>query len=294
MNIAIAYVLYNPDLKILIESVNSICRQVDKILFIDNNSSNKHLVDGIKSIMPIHKIYLSENTGIANATNIAIDNLIKEKFDYMIISDQDTIYADDYVNNFKRNINDMCLENIAAFVPSVYDIISGSIKPFYIKKNIRIKKLLIKCNTFIYQAISSGMVINLLSIKIIGSMKTELFIDYVDFEWCWRVHHYNWKIVAFPLMQIYHKLGDSVKHIGKKYVPIHNPIREYYIVRNITYLSLNSPYLGIVDKYFLFIKALSLFFGYILLSDNKKMSFKCCLKGFIDGINRRLGKFRIW
>jgi rhamnosyltransferase len=292
MKIGIVIITYNPNIEILLELVNSIHRQIDEILLVDNNSKNRQDIDNLNSVIPINKIYLSDNTGIANATNIAIDYFLKLQFDYLIISDQDTIYDSNYINIFKSKIDIMFQENIAAFVPSVYDTISGSIKPFYIKNKILLRKKVVNRDTFVYQAIASGMIINLLCIKIIGSMKKELFIDYVDFEWCWRVQYYNWKLVALPLMRIYHRLGDSIKYIGSKAISVHRPIREYYIVRNITYLALYSQFLGIVDKCILFFKALLIFIGYIVLSDDLKTSFNYCISGFIDGITKKLGKFQ--
>jgi rhamnosyltransferase len=293
MNIGITYILYNPNIETLLASINSIYTQVNKILFIDNGSNNQFEIESFNThLVPIDKIYLYENTGIANATNIAIDYFIKLNFDYIIISDQDTIYHHNYISTFKNKVDHISLENIAAFVPSVDDTISNSIKPFYIKKGLLLKKIVVDCDAFVYQSIASGMIINLLCIKVIGLMNTDLFIDYVDFEWCWRVHYYNWKIIAIPSMIIYHQLGDSVKRIGNKYVHIHKPIREYYIVRNVFYLSLNSPYIGIVDRSILFFKALLIFIGYVLLSNDIKTSFGYCLYGFIDGVNGKLGACR--
>jgi rhamnosyltransferase len=290
IKIAIVYILYNPNIEILVQSVNSIVNQIDAILFVDNDSDN---LQDITNISVAQLISLSENTGIANATNIGIDYFQKLKYDYLVISDQDTVYSSDYIDIFKNKITSMSLKDIAAFVPSVYDTNSGSTNQFYIKRKIWLKKQSIKNDyAIVYQAIASGMIINLSCIEIIGLMKTELFIDYVDFEWCWRVFYKKWQIIAFPSMCIYHKIGDSAISIGKKVIPTHSHIREYYITRNTVYLALYSPFLCFLDKCILFIKSISFLFGYIFLSDNIKVSAKYCFTGFIHGIIKKLGKFR--
>jgi rhamnosyltransferase len=292
MKIGAAIITYNPNINILFETINSIRIQVDEVLLVDNNSKNRQNIDNLNIIISIKMICLSDNTGIANATNVAIDYFLKSNFDYLIISDQDTVYDSNYINIFKSKVNNMTKKNIAAFVPAVYDVISDAIKPFYVKEKFLLKKKVFYHDAFVYQAIASGMIINMLCIRIIGSMKKELFIDYVDFEWCWRVHHYNWKIVALPLMRIYHRLGDSIKNIGSKVVSTHRPIREYYIVRNITYLALYSHFLGIIDKCILFFKAILMLIGYIILADDKKTFLYYCIGGFADGITKKLGRFQ--
>jgi rhamnosyltransferase len=290
MKIAIAYILYNPNVDLLISSIDSICYQVDSILLVDNGSDKQ--IDVVRKNVEINQIYLSDNTGIANATNIAITYYRNQGYDYLIISDQDTVYTDNYVSLFKNKVNYINTEKVAAFVPSVYDIISNTVKPFYIKKKIWLKRQVIKEDyKIVYQAMASGMIVQLLCIEIVGLMKTDLFIDYVDFEWCWRIDFYDWKIIALPALSIYHQLGDSTKHLGRKNINLHNTIREYYITRNAAYLALYSPFLRILDKYILFLKALSYLFGFPCLGNNIGKSFKYCLLGFLDAFAKRLGKF---
>jgi rhamnosyltransferase len=288
MKIAIAYILFNPDVVVLKESVNNIYNQVDSVLFVDNGSNN--IRDFADMASAVHIIYLSENTGIASATNVAINYFKKLQFDYLIISDQDTMYSLDYIAVFKGKINGTAFKNVAAVVPAVYDAISDSVKPFYIKKRIWMRKIIIENDAIVYQAIASGMIINLLCINTVGLMKEELFIDYVDFEWCWRVYYNKWKILAFPSMHIYHKLGVSIRTFGRKVIHTRSVTREYYITRNAFYLALYSSCLSYIDRIVLFGKAISFLLGYIILSSDIERSFKYCFMGFVDGISKRMGK----
>jgi rhamnosyltransferase len=291
VKIAIVYILYNPDFDLLASSIYSIRDQVDSILLIDNGSKKKFEMKARDAL--INQINLFENTGIANATNIAINYYRERDYDFLILSDQDSIYAKDYVSVFKYTIAALDIKNIAAIVPSINELISNAVKPFYVKKRIWVKKQSIKEKyKAVYQAIASGMIIQLSCIDIIGLMKAELFIDYVDFEWCWRVGFYGFRIIAIPALFIYHQLGDYKKTMGGRVINLHNIQREYYITRNVAYLALYSPYLKIVDKYILFFKAISYLICFPLLSNTPGLSFKYCLFGFFDAISGKLGKSR--
>lgn len=68
--------------------------------------------------------------------------------------------------------------------------------------------------------------------EIVGMMDEELFIDYVDTEWCLRCLNYGILVHIIPDIEMVHAIGDkSVKICGIN-IPIHSPVRRYYRVRN--------------------------------------------------------------
>ena len=63
-------VLYNPDLGRLKENIESICKQVDKVILIDNGSDNiREIEDLIKKYLNCILLKNGENMGIAYALN---------------------------------------------------------------------------------------------------------------------------------------------------------------------------------------------------------------------------------
>lgn len=59
-------VLYNPDLGRLKENIESICKQVDKVILIDNGSDNiREIEDLIKEYLNCILLKNGENMGIA-------------------------------------------------------------------------------------------------------------------------------------------------------------------------------------------------------------------------------------
>ena len=93
----------------------------------------------------VDRVNLFENTGIANAANIAINYYRERSYDFLILSYQDSVYAKDYVSVFKKNVAALEVKSIAAIVPSINEVISNTVKPFYIKKMIWLRKQFI-CN----------------------------------------------------------------------------------------------------------------------------------------------------
>jgi len=47
-------------------------------------------------------------------------------------------------------------------------------------------------------------------------MNEDLFIDWVDFEWCWRARKKGYKIIGNANVVITHQLGDAAVTIGRK------------------------------------------------------------------------------
>jgi len=50
----------------------------------------------------------------------------------------------------------------------------------------------------------------------VGLMYEDLFLDWADLEWCWRVNFKGYKIIGNADMIITHRIGDIVKKIWKK------------------------------------------------------------------------------
>ena len=84
-------------------------------------------------------------------------------------------------------------------------------------------------------AITSGSLMNVKAYKEIGPLIDDLFIDYVDTEYCLRAQLKGYKILVNTRANLYHNLGNrqEVSFLNKKIYPtFHNPIRRYYIARN--------------------------------------------------------------
>ncbi|MBP3742144.1 MAG: glycosyltransferase family 2 protein [Treponema sp.] len=291
MKIASIIVSYNPDEENFTKVVNSLIDQLDFVLIIDNGSQNLAFIQSFSRFSNLKVLALNKNFGIAKATNEGFNEIIDKNYDFCLLSDQDTIYPMDYIDIFRNYVCNNSIKDVAVFAPVFYDILSSEFKPVYVVKNHRVKKISVpKCPSYVFQAIASGLIIDLKKIQEIGEMNEDLFIDYVDFEWCWRVNKAGFKILCLPQLKIQHHLGDGSVSVGKKKISEHSSIRYYYITRNTFYLSLYTPYLGHLMKLQLFIKAVLYPLGYSILCKPRLRNAKYTLKGMFDGIFKRLGK----
>ena len=142
---------------------------------------------------------------------------------------------------------------------------------------------------YINRCITSAAFTNLDIWKKIGGFRDELFIDYVDFDYCTRAIIADYKIIRISSVVLKHQLGDSkLVNIGpiKIHVSNHSAFRKYYIARNIViYIRNYKKKIIILGEFLRLIKALliTLFF-----EDGKKEKLKCFFKGIKDGVNFRL------
>jgi rhamnosyltransferase len=165
----------------------------------------------------------------------------------------------------------------------------GSIINFKPFRLIRSKPDKQQCVTHPQYVITSGSLIPISVLDDIGLMREELFIDFVDIEWCLRARAKGCDIVSFPQVEINHHLGDSsVSFMGTSY-PIHSPLRMYYYFRNAMYLYRLKGVdwnWRVVDS----TRNLFRFLFYMLFVKNRSMYFKYIIKGYYHGLIKKMGK----
>ncbi len=227
-------VLYNPDPHIVERQYNGLIPQVDGIIYIDNGSVdtgfNKKL-HGLKTTL----ISNGENLGLAKAQNQGIELAHKKNADVVLFLDQDSLLPENFVNNlmncFRKASNSM---KVALVGPTVRNMIYkdsnnllGIVLCGIFKKNIDVREL-----TPVSFCISSGSIVPMSVLHDVGLMEDKLFIDGIDIEWCLRARHKGYQIIQTNSTFLDHCLGDG----RDKRVESHSPLREYYIMRNSTWM----------------------------------------------------------
>jgi rhamnosyltransferase len=281
-------VTYKPNIEILERCINSLVNQVNKLIIVDNTPDKCELLERFRKISNVEIIYLTDNYGIAYAQNVGIKRALKEGADYILLSDQDTIYPLDYVEKMLECFKE---DKVAASGPLFYSINERKIHPFIKKGFLGFKKIYPKNRKHeVFQIISSGMIIRTEFLPNIGLMCEQLFMDWIDLEWCWRAIKKGYKIIGNADVIINHRLGNTSKSILYRSVTLRNPLRHYYITRNAFYLALRSNSLDFLHKLTLFFKSFRYIIGFTLLSKPHFLNFIYTLKGFYHGITGKLGK----
>lgn len=249
MKVVAVVVLYFADGKKLSSLLKSICHQCKIIIIVKNDNADYPVLGEFGNVVVLD---LKRNYGIAYAQNRGIEKALELGAKWILLSDQDTLYPQDYIKNMLISVERNKLENIGAVTPSFYDEVKKQFAPIMVGKT----KKMIPTSGQIYKithSISSGTIVPVSTFRVAGLMKEELFIDFVDNEWFWRLLKYNLNIYCISDIVIHHQLGDKVeKKLGIKIVS-RSLFRFYYIIRNGYFLLEHTDYLKGRDRFLFFL-----------------------------------------
>lgn len=261
-------VLYNPDIGRLKENIEAIIGQVSKIVLVDNGSDN---ISDIKSIIDrkpnVFLITNARNKGIAAALNQLLFHAVSSGAEWLLSLDQDSVVSHGYVERMLESPID---PYVALLAPNVLDRND-------IGRNLLSRSGVMK----VKECITSGTMMNVHVCKKVGYFDEKMFIDYVDFEYCYRVRQCGYDIVRNNDVILLHQLGNGrvASFLGKPFmVTNHSPIRHYYIVRNCVYLIKKHGWLvrgvrGVLQEFFIVI-------GY---EENRFLKLKYMFRGILHG-----------
>lgn len=272
LSVCSVIITYYPNVKHLLSMSETLNEQGCRVIIVDNTPECISL-----SIPNVDIIYQGYNSGIAEAQNVGLRYSIKKGYEYTLLLDQDSKIPDHFVYNLTNKIKNM--PDAACIGPRVFDLNQKSIMTAKLMKNDKFKYN----TTKVSQIIASGQLINNSVLDTIGLMESELFIDAVDHEWCWRASSYGYSIYIDEDTIMEHVLGESSKKILFFRLTKNNPIRLYYITRNY-FLLIRRGYVPFYWKIRnLIILPIASLLGFIFF-DKKKERLIYTLKGFFDGI----------
>ena len=136
--------------------------------------------------------------------------------------------------------------------------------------------------------ITSGAFSNIAAWKNIGEYDESMFIDSVDFEYCYRMRKYGYGVIQVRDVKLLHELGNSQKKrflFWKINVTGHSAFRKYYIARNNVYYPLKHHlYLHLIRGN---IRNICLIIITVLYEDDKKGKIASVFKGWKDAYKVR-------
>ncbi|WOB82040.1 rhamnosyltransferase [Providencia sp. PROV114] len=293
-NIISISITYNPELELLLSQLTSLAKQVSYMLVVDNNSDNINEISSICSnftnclLMP-----LDSNMGIAHAQNIGIKKSHELNSSHVILFDQDSIPDQLFINNLLLDERELINKNInvAAIGPSFYDPKVNKPYPATVYKGPFLQRVQIMDQpveaSFI---IASGCLIRNSTIEIIGLMKSDFFIDYVDVEWSYRAISMGFKCYISNKAQMSHSIGDKRISLLGRTISVHSPLRRYYLLRNSFHMC-RLPYIPIGYKIRECIFNPIRFFVSLITSKNKINTLKYSYFAISDGLKGITGPF---
>tara|TARA_Y200000002_G_scaffold383265_1_gene404581 strand:- start:1050 stop:1940 length:891 start_codon:yes stop_codon:yes gene_type:complete len=289
-SISCVIVLYKPDLDYFFKNLANHKKNFKKIIIVNNDNSIDTQQFEDKNIYVINN---KKNLGIAKALNQGILKSKKLGCAMVTLFDQDTS-IDEY---FLKNMADKIAEYKGKMKPGLFSPQYKNLVNGILSKNIYLESLrLIRKNSneiysYPYFTITSGTIIPVDVLDDVGLMKDELFMDYIDIDWCLRAKKKNYAIISINTVIIHHNLGQSSINIfGHNYI-IHSPVRMYYYFRNAILLYKKEPF-DVRWKFADFFRNLMKFVFYIIFINNRIDYFRYILKGYFHGIIGRSGEHK--
>lgn len=272
MRTAVIIIFYNAPIdNVHLKIGRSECTE---LILVDNTPGRDLQIVGER----IHYIPLRENRGIATAQNIGIRKGMELGCRHVVFFDQDSIVPQSYV----KEIVDEYIR-IKQFYPHLAMVGPCLINQTTGKGYKQIQNSIINDCTIVDALISSGSVLDIELIQIVGLMEDALFIDLVDFEWCWRAKSKGLVSVITERVKLYHKVGqDDESFLGYPII-ISSPIRYYYQYRNWLWM-LKRSYVPFSYKWRTGIRRFVELFVVPMKAKNGMFLFKQMLKGIKDGI----------
>lgn len=301
--IAAVIVTYHPDRSLLCRVVGETAAQVDYVVVVDNGSSVglQALVSALPEAAKVKFVSLNDNYGIAYAHNQGIESARALGCRYVLLLDQDSTPSPGMTQTLLNAIDDAEATglSVSAAGPRWIDPDTGAQGHFMALGGFGMRGTV--CDSlsgadrvvFADFLISSGSLIPLRVVDAVGAMSEELFIDHVDTEWYLRAKSLGYRALGVCDATLEHHLGNDVVRVNllrQRFVPVHSPLRLYYMIRNslVLYRKHYAPWRWIAFdlKRLVFIVV---FFSLFIRPRAKNVAM--IMRGLRDGLQGRTGKF---
>ena len=229
MSVGVVVILFNPDVEHVRGLINAFRAPEWKVVLVDN-SPNPHQALTSSDISYLH---FPSNVGIAHAQNAGLNAVFSEGIEYSFLLDQDSLFTSDIALELMEQFQELEQHtSIAAIGPSIYCQFSKCVDQGVLQKGKPVSEKL----KAVKQIIASGMLLSRRAFELVGEKESELFIDGVDHEWCWRARAKGMVIYQSLSACMPHRQGDDrVKVCGVTFKQ-GAPIRLYYQFRNVLIL----------------------------------------------------------
>lgn len=291
-------ITFQPDLLSLRQLLLACLPQVAGLVVVDNGSGaliqaslHRQCADSQFEVLA-----LDGNVGVAAAQNKGIAWARQRGCSHVLFFDQDSVPAPDMVARLMAGLNCSSSSNllIAAVGPRLVDRRTGSSTPFVYFGALGVTRKTFEKGVAGQSVetdflVSSGMLIPLAVLDQVGQLEEGLFIDNVDLEWCFRARSIGFCLLGVNDAVMQHSVGDRVIEWRGHVIYLHQPSRQYYIMRNriLLYQRSYTPWNWIIQD-----SARMLFklMAFSLFVAPRGKNFLMMIKGIRDGLTGNIGK----
>ncbi|MEM5386448.1 glycosyltransferase family 2 protein [Paraburkholderia phymatum] len=279
-------VTFNPELDVFAALLDATRAQVEVSLVIDNGSTPEcaaRIEQACGRRAVLHR--LSANVGIAAAQNRGVALAREQGATDVLLLDHDSVPQPGMVATLVKAASQLRGSGhvLGAVGPAIVDRKSRAAAPVPVIADGGITFVdvggtaPVRCEYLI----ASGTLIALEAFHAVGPMNEAYFVDQVDVEWCLRAGAAGRAIFCVPQARLEHAIGDEVVSfwlLGRRELPVHSPMRDYFYFRNSLRL-IRSPYVSLPWRRFWKRRLVRLFVVQTLFAPARLRRIRAMLSG---------------
>lgn len=223
--------------------------------------------------------------GIAAAQNVGFKVAAEHGADFIVLFDQDSLPPDGMADGLKQHVLALQQsgEKVAAIGPQLIDgrwDSQGRLRQHGSRQAAHLQR--------VDHLIASGSMIPWTTLKEVGGMNEDLFIDFVDIEWGLRAKRLGFSSYVADDVLMEHQLGAPLRIPGRT-ISTHTPMRHYYLARNGIWL-LRQRGLPLRWRFLKLPKVGLHLLLNALFASPRKEHWRMMVRGVMDGLANRMGK----
>lgn len=229
-HLAAVVTAYRPpsDLMTRLTRLLGVCRS---IVIVDNTPGGATF-----GPLPVGIVLLQDgrNKGLGHALNLGIEAARRCEATTVLLLDQDSTIDASLVRGLLQSLDNATLRNGDRTCVSPKHVDDSLHLAADARPSPATELTTVSCLP------TSGMTFSLAAYSPTDGFAEDLFLDYVDFEWCWRLAERGWLFFRDENIVMRHRLGTERKlFLGIPYF-VPQPYRGYYQVRDILRLCTRS------------------------------------------------------
>ncbi len=283
MKLAAIVITFFPNIDELTRNIFSYIQDVD-FLVIWENSPELNLREKLQLGHLNQKVtFLKDggNVGIATALNSSIKWLNNGDYTHIMTLDQDSNFKLGVLAEYKKLVEHSPVDKVGVYGinPNNWGVLLYNSELSYLN---------------VTDTITSGSISPVMVFKDCGYFEDDLFIDAVDYEFCYRIKAFGYQTIVFPKIVLEHQVGHSKKTWLGFTTDNYSAFRTYFIIRNHIIMWKRYPdlfsktYKVTLIKTHILVRIVK-----IILAENKKYNkIKAIVTGFIHGLQGKLGYYK--
>jgi rhamnosyltransferase len=301
--VAAVVVTHHPRADELLPLLERLSSQADKLIVVDNtpgarNAELETLIGDAAGQAGCTLIRQGENLGLARALNEGCRLALESGADFILLSDQDSLPAENMVHELHRAYEALTEAGfeVGAVGPTYTDLHTGLTYPFQAQLPGRhfYGHALPSGDAPHVEAltlITSGTLIPAAVFEEVGPMREDFFIDQIDIEWCHRARARGYRLFGTGWATMFQRMGEArlkVWYLRWRSESAYGPTRIYYRLRNFVAL-LKLDYIDWRWKLRSCWYHLGLLYAHVFFGPEPAATLRMFFRGVWDGLRNRMG-----